>query len=197
MADDDRHLVERPLASQVLLEGGFLHVRRDTVALPDGQQATREYVRHPGAVAVVPLLDDGRLLLERQYRHPLGQVILEFPAGKIDPGEDTLACAVRELAEETGHTAREWAFACRLHNAAAYSTEAIELWFARGLQAGPQRLDAGEFIELVTHTEDELQALAARGELTDAKTLIGLLWLRQWRSGAWPLDWRQTATIGQ
>lgn len=196
MADDDGHLVERPLASEVLLDGGFLHVRRDTVALPDGHEATREYVRHPGAVAIVPLLDDGRLLLERQYRYPLGQVILEFPAGKIDPGEDTLACAVRELAEETGHTAREWAFACRLHNAAAYSTEAIELWFARGLQPGPQRLDAGEFIELVSHTEEELQAMAARGALTDAKTLIGLLWLRQWRSGAWPLDWRRTATMG-
>jgi ADP-ribose pyrophosphatase len=197
MADDDRHLVERRLASEVLLDGGFLHVRRDTVALPDGHQATREYVRHPGAVAVVPLFDDGRLLLERQYRHPLGRVILELPAGKIDPGEDTLACAMRELAEETGYDAREWAFACRMHNAVAYSTEAIELWFARGLTAGPQRLDAGEFIELVTHTEDELQALAARGELTDAKTLIGLLWLRQWRSGAWPLAWRQTATIAR
>jgi ADP-ribose pyrophosphatase len=195
MTDDDRHLVERPLASETLLEGGFLRVQRDTVALPDGRRATREYVRHPGAVAVVPLLDDGRLLLERQYRHPLGRVILEFPAGKVDAGEATLACAMRELAEETGHTAREWAFACRLHNAAAYSTEAIEIWFARGLTPGPQRLDHGEFIELVIHSEDELQALAARGELTDAKTLIGLLWLRQWRSGAWPLTWRRAATM--
>ena len=193
--DRDRHLVERPLASQVLLDGGFLQVRRDTVELPDGQHTTREYVHHPGAVAVVPLLDDGRLLLERQWRHPLGQVLLEFPAGKIDPGEDTLACARRELLEETGYTAREWAFACRLHNAAAYSTEAIEIWFARGLQAGPQRLDHGEFIELVTLAEPELDALAARGELTDAKTLIGLLWLQRWRSGAWVPDWRQTATI--
>jgi len=192
---DDGHLVERPLASEVLLDGSFLHVRRDTVALPDGHRVTREYVRHPGAVAVIPLLDDGRLLLERQYRHPLGQVILEFPAGKIDPGEDTFACAVRELQEETGYTAREWAFAGRLHNAAAYSTEAIELWFARGLVPGPQRLDHGEFIELVTHTEAELDALAARGELTDAKTLIGLLWLQRWRCGAWPLTWRAADTI--
>jgi ADP-ribose pyrophosphatase len=192
---DDGHLVERPLASEVLLDGGFLRVQRDTVALPDGQHATREYVRHPGAVAVIPLLDDGRLLLERQYRHPLGQVILEFPAGKIDHGESTLACAERELAEETGYRAHEWAFACRLHNAAAYSTEAIEIWFARGLTPGPQRLDHGEFIELVRHTEAELEAMAACGELTDAKTLIGLLWLRQWRCGAWPLDWRPAATM--
>ncbi|MBI3156174.1 MAG: NUDIX hydrolase [Burkholderiales bacterium] len=192
----DRHLVERALGSEALLEGGFLHVRRDTVELPDGRQATREYVRHPGAVAVIPLLDDGRLLLERQWRHPLGRVLLELPAGKLDPGEDPLACAVRELREETGHSAREWAFAARLHSACAYSTEAIELWFARGLQPGPQRLDDGEFIETVACTPDELDALAARGELSDAKTLVGLLWLQRWRAGGWALDWRPAVTIG-
>ena len=195
MADDDGHLVERMLGAEVLLDGGFLQVRRDTVALPDGRQATREYVRHPGAVAIVPLLDDGRLLLERQYRYPLQQVLLEFPAGKIDPGESTFACAARELQEETGYSAREWACAGRLHNAAAYSNEFIEIWFARGLTAGVQQLDAGEFIELVVLSEAELDVLAARGELTDAKTLIGLLWLQRWRAGAWTLQWQEAATI--
>lgn len=194
MAVDDSHLVEHMVASEVVLEGNFLHVRRDVVGLPDGGQATREYVRHPGAVVIVPLLDDGRLLLERQYRYPLAQVLLEFPAGKIDPGESTAVCAQRELLEETGYTATQWACAGRLHNAAAYSDEFIEIWFARGLKGGAQRLDEGEFIEVVAHSETELDAWAAQGVLTDAKTLIGLLWLQRWRAGAWALDW-QPATM--
>ena len=187
----DEHLVERRVASATLVRGGFLDVRRDTVALPDGSEATREYIVHPGAVAVVPLLDDGRVLLERQYRYPLERVLLEIPAGKIDPGESTAQCAVRELREETGYTAAEWAYACTLHNAPAYSTERIEIWFARGLTAGRQELDAGEFVELVTMHESDLDALAASGVLTDAKTLIALQWLQRWRAGAWALDWRK------
>jgi ADP-ribose pyrophosphatase len=196
MDDADGHLVERELSSERLFDGRLLQVWRDCVALPNGAQATREYIKHPGAVAVVPLLDDGRLLLERQYRYPLRQVLLELPAGKIDPGESTFRCAQRELLEETGHEAREWALAGRLHNAAAYSDEFIEIWFARGLTAGPQSLDEGEFIELVALSEAELDALVLRGELTDAKTLIALLWLQRWRAGLWPLDWRDPATIG-
>jgi ADP-ribose pyrophosphatase len=190
LSQPDAHLVERRLDGEVITQGNFLTVRRDRVALPDGKVATREYVVHPGAVVVVPLLDDGRLLLERQYRYPLQQVLLEFPAGKIDPGEDTFLTGVRELLEETGYTAREWAKACVMHNAAAYSTEGIEIWFARGLTPGAQRLDEGEFIELALHTEAELDALAASGSLTDAKTLIALLWLKRWREGAWALKWR-------
>jgi len=187
---DDAHLVERRLGSQTLLQGGFLHVCRDTVALPDGGQATREFVRHPGAVTVVPMLDDGRIVLARQFRYAVGQVMLELPAGKIDPGEPTWRCAERELQEETGYVAREWACAGRIHNAAAYSDEFIELWFARGLSAGDQRLDDGEFIEVVRLTADELDTLAGSGELTDAKTLIGLLWWQRWRAGAWVLPWQ-------
>jgi ADP-ribose pyrophosphatase len=186
----DAHLREDALDGQLLHKGNFLEVRRDEVRLPDGGMATREYVVHPGAVAIVPLLDDGRLVLERQFRYPVGRVLLEFPAGKIDPGESTLACAQRELLEETGYCAREWARAGVIHNAAAYSTEGIEIWFARGLQAGVQRLDAGEFIELCLLSEAELEAHAARGELSDVKTLIGLLWLQKWRAGLWALDWR-------
>jgi ADP-ribose pyrophosphatase len=186
----DAHLIELAVEQRQLLRGNFLDVRGDTIRLPDGGQARREYVVHPGAVVVVPLLDDGRLVLERQYRYPLSQVLLEFPAGKIDPGEPGSRCAERELAEETGYRAREWAFAARLHNAPAYSTECIEIWFARGLTLGERHLDHGELIDVVTMGESELDALAARGELTDAKTLISLMWLQKWRSGAWPLDWR-------
>lgn len=190
MADDDTHLSETTLASEQLLQGGFLDVRRDTVRLPDGHTATREYIVHPGAVAVVPVLDDGRVVLVRQYRLPLQRVMLEFPAGKIDPGESTRTCALRELAEETGYRATEVARACDTHNAAAYSTEHIEIWFARGLSAGVQALDEGEHVEVVTMSLDDLQALAQRGELTDVKTLIGLMWLRRWRDGEWPLPWQ-------
>jgi len=185
----DRHLREHPVGGQVLAKGNFLELRRDDVRLPDGAAATREYVVHPGAVAIVPLLDDGRLVLERQFRYPVGKVLLEIPAGKIDPGESQLACAQRELLEETGYLAREWACAGVVHNAAAYSTEGIEIWFARGLSAGVQRLDAGEFIELCLLTEAEFERLAAAGEISDVKTLIGLLWLQKWRAGLWALDW--------
>ena len=186
----DEHLTEHSLGGVVLTAGNFLTVRRDDVRLPDGKTATREFVVHPGAVVVVPLQDDGRLLLIRQFRYPIGRVLLEFPAGKIDAGEDTLVCGRRELLEETGASGGEWAHAGTLHNACAYSTEHIEIWFARGLLAGPQKLDDGEFIELVSMSETELDAAAGRGEITDAKTLIGLLWLQRWRAGAWPLAWR-------
>lgn len=190
MSQTETDLTERLLHPQTLLEGGFLTVRRDTVALPDGTSATREYVVHPGAVAVVPVLDDGRVVMVRQFRYPLGRVLLEFPAGKIDPGEPVWNCARRELREETGYTARQWARACHIHNAAAYSTEGIEIWFATGLQPGSQSLDTGEFLEVVEVSEQELDALAQAGQLTDVKTLIGLQWLRQWRRGEWSLSWQ-------
>ena len=187
---DDAHLVERQLDSTSVYEGHFLRVLKDRVALPDGSTSSREFIRHPGAVMVVPLLDDGRLLMERQYRYPMARVMLEFPAGKLDPGESPLACGQRELTEETGYTASEWAYAGVLHNAIAYSDEGIHIYFARGLTRGEQKLDAGEFLELVTHTPAELDQLVACGDVTDAKTLIGLLWLQRWQQGGWPLDWR-------
>jgi ADP-ribose pyrophosphatase len=143
---------------------------------------------------IVPLLDDGRVVVERQYRYPLSRVMLEFPAGKIDAGEPPFQCAVRELAEETGYRAREWARAGILHNAIAYSNEGIEVWFARGLEAGVRQLDAGEFLDVETADVAELEAQAGRGELTDAKTLIGLLWLQNWRSGRWQLAWQAPPT---
>lgn len=186
----ESHLVERCLASRQVYRGRFLDVRQDTVTLPQHEgTATREYIVHPGAVMVLPILDDGRLVMERQYRYPLGRVMLEFPAGKLDPGESVQRCGQRELLEETGYRAREWAHACTIHNAIAYSNERIEIWFARGLSAGERRLDHGEALDVVVHTETELDALACRGELTDVKTLIGLQWLQKWRAGLWPLAW--------
>ena len=189
-AAEDAQLREQTLASEQVYLGHFLDVRRDQVRLPDGATATREYIVHPGAVMIVPLLDDGRLVVERQWRYPLARAMVEFPAGKIDAGEAPLQCGIRELAEETGYRAAEWARAGILHNAIAYSNEGIEVWFARGLTLGDRHLDAGEFLEVGSATLDELNDQVRRGELTDAKTLVGLLWLQHWRAGHWPLEWR-------
>ena len=186
---DDAHLTETRVASQELLRGHFLRVMRDTVRLPDGNEAFREYVIHPGAVMVVAELPDGRLVLERQFRYPVQSVMVEFPAGKLDPGEDSLACAQRELLEETGYTARQWARAGVLHPVISYSTEFIDIWFARELTAGERQLDAGEFLDVFSASADELLQWCRDGRITDAKTLTGMLWLQNLRSGAWSLDW--------
>jgi ADP-ribose pyrophosphatase len=186
---DDSHLIERKTGSQELLKGRFLHAFRDTVLLPDGTETTREYVVHPGAVMVIPLLDDGRVVLERQFRYPMGRVMIEFPAGKLDAGEEPLACAQRELLEETGYTASEWMRAGVLHPVISYSTEFIDIWFARGLSQGKASLDAGEFLEVITATPAELLAWCRDGRVTDAKTLSGMLWLQNVMSGVWTLDW--------
>ncbi|MFM8901285.1 MAG: NUDIX domain-containing protein [Burkholderiales bacterium] len=193
MADskaNDSHLRETPVESRQVYQGHFLDVRCDQVLLPSGVLAQREYIRHPGAVMIVPLLDDGRVVIEHQFRYPLNRVMVEFPAGKLDAGEPPLLCAIRELREETGYSASQWARAGILHNAIAYSNEGIEVWFARGLQAGARHLDDGEFLDVSTSTLEALEEQARSGELTDAKTLIGLLWLRHWRDGRWPLDWQ-------
>ncbi|MBN9411195.1 MAG: NUDIX hydrolase [Burkholderiales bacterium] len=163
---------------------------RDEVRLPDGTLTTREYVVHPGAVMVIPMLDDGRLVLERQYRYPVRQAMIEFPAGKLDAGESTQRCAQRELLEETGYTAREWAWAGVMHPVISYSTEFIEIWFARGLVAGERQLDAGEFLDVYAATPAELLDDCRTGRVTDAKTLAGALWLQNVLSGAWTLDWQ-------
>ena len=186
----DSHLAERQISSQEILKGRFLHAFRDQVRLPDGAQVSREDVVHPGAVMVVAQLDDGRVVLERQYRYPVKAVMIEFPAGKLDPSEDSLACAKRELAEETGYTAAQWARAGVLHPVISYSTEFIDIWFARGLRAGERKLDPGEFLDVFSATLDELMAWCRTGQVTDAKTLTGALWLQNLLSGAWSLDWR-------
>ncbi|MDM0046414.1 NUDIX hydrolase [Variovorax dokdonensis] len=189
MTNDDPHLKEVATASELLFQGNFLTARRDTVRLPDGHSATREYVIHPGAVVVVPLLDDGRVVLERQFRYPVERVMVEFPAGKLDAGEDPLICGQRELLEETGYRAREWAHAGAMHLAVAYSTEIIHVYFARGLTAGERQLDHGEFLDVFAAPVDQLLGWCRDGTVTDAKSLTCMLWLTQYLSGAWPLDW--------
>ena len=190
---NDVHLVETLISSEQILKGNFLEVFRDTVSLPDCRHTSREYVVHPGAVMIVALLDDGRVVLERQYRYPMHAVMIEFPAGKLDVGEASLACAQRELLEETGYTAREWAKAGVLHPVISYSTEFIDVWFARGLTLGERKLDAGEFLDVFTATPDELLGWCGSGQVTDAKTLTGMLWLQNVAAGTWVLDWQLAA----
>jgi len=186
---DTAHLRETCIEPRQAWRGTFLDVRRDRVALPDGSEACREYIVPPRAVMIVALLGADRVVVERQWRYPVGRAMLEFPAGKLEPGEPVLDCAVRELIEETGYRAAEWARAGILHNAIGYSDEGIEIWFARGLEGGERSLDAGEFLDVFEASVDALEEAARRGEITDAKTLIGLLWLAHWRAGRWPLEW--------
>lgn len=186
---DYLHLAETTLSSETIVQGHFLHARRDTVRLPDGRQATREYIVHPGAVMVIAQLDDGQLVMERQYRYPMRAAMVEFPAGKLDADETSLDCAQRELREETGYTARHWARAGVLHPVISYSTEFIDIWFARGLTPGERQLDAGEFLDVFIATPAELSAWCRDGRITDAKTLTGMLWLQNVSSGSWQLNW--------
>jgi ADP-ribose pyrophosphatase len=187
---DDAHLRETCLSTEVVHQGKFLQWRRDRVQLPDGREAVREFVVHPGAVMIVPILPDGRLVMERQFRYPVGMTMIEFPAGKLDPGEGALACAQRELSEETGYSARRWARAGLMHPVIGYATEFIEIWFADGLTLNERHLDEGEFLDVFAATQDELEAWMSQGQLTDAKTIVGMMWLRQWRSGACTLPWQ-------
>jgi ADP-ribose pyrophosphatase len=183
----DNHLKEIRIDSTLAYDGYFLKVQRDTVRLPNGQPTTREYIKHPGAVVVLPLFDDGTVLMERQFRYPIDRVFIEFPAGKIDPGEEPLACAKRELLEETGYTATDWQFVCTIHNAIAYADEHLDLYLARGLTAGERKLDDEEFLDIFTLAADELPGLIREGKITDVKTVIGAFWLEKIISGEWKL----------
>lgn len=179
----DKDLTEHRVAGEEVYAGKLLRVQRDRVRLPDGKEAVREYIRHPGAVAIVALFDDGRVLLERQYRYPLRREFIEIPAGKLDAGEVHLETAKRELLEETGYVAAEWRRLGLIHNAIGYSDEGIELWLARGLEQREQRLEPGEFLEVLTLPLAEALAMIRDGRITDVKTICGLLWRQTFPAG--------------
>ncbi len=181
----DKHLTESFIDGELVYDGKLLKVRKDLVRLPNGGEATREYFRHPGAVVIIPLLDDGTVVLERQYRYPNDRVFIELPAGKLEYGEDPLLCAQRELKEETGYTAREWQFVCTIHNAIAYCDEHLDIFLAKGLTAGERQLDDEEFLDVFTAPVNELMAWVREGKITDVKTMIGAFWLDKILSGHW------------
>jgi len=173
-----KDLTEQRIASELVFDGKLLKVYRDQVRLPDGSHGEREYIRHPGAVAVVPLFDDRSVLLERQFRYPQGRVFIEVPAGKLEPNEPHLDTAKRELLEETGYSAAEWTRLGVIHTAIAYTNEAIEIFIARKLrQEGAAQLDAGEFVETLIVPFDEAIAMVRDGRITDSKTVAALLWV--------------------
>ena len=171
----DSHLVETRVDGEVVFKGKLLDVRRDTVRLPDGKLGTREYIVHPGAVLMVPVLPDGRLVMLRQFRYPVGRVMIEFPAGKLDPGETPLATAERELREEAGYTAARWDRLGSIHSVVGYSTEAIEFYTARDLTHVGAALDEEEFLDVGIMSLDEMLNALDRGDITDAKTVAALL----------------------
>lgn len=173
----DDHLVETAIGSERVFDGALLHVRKDTVRLPSGRIATREYIVHPGAVLVAPRLPDGRWVVERQFRYPVGHVFLEFPAGKRDAGETPVETGRRELIEEAGYDAATWTRLGLIHPGIGYSNEAIELWRADDLVDVGRRLDDDEHLDVVTMSGTELLAAFDRGDITDAKTVAALFLL--------------------
>jgi ADP-ribose pyrophosphatase len=173
---------EHKLSSKTVYRGNLLHVLEDEVRLPDGAKARREYIRHPGAVVMVPFLDPANVLLVRQYRYPVGRHFEEIPAGKAHPGEDRLATARRELREECGYEARDWRRLTTLHPCIGYSDESIDLFVARDLKrVGDQQLDDGEFLEVLPVRLAEALEWVRAGRITDTKTIIGLLWADRFR----------------
>lgn len=182
----DAHLVESCIESEQVWQGRLLDVRRDRVRLPDGSEGVREYVTHPGAVVIIPVLPNGKLMFERQYRYPVGRVMLELPAGKIDPNEDPLLTAKRELQEETGHTADSWRHLGTMHPTIGYADERIEIFLAQSLTSlGQNNLDEGEFLELIELSLEEAMDAVRQGTLTDGKTLSALLWAEKVLTGVW------------
>ena len=181
----DDLLTERTLESQLAFEGTFLRLYLDRVRSADGHVGTREYIRHPGAVMIIPLLPDGSVVLERQFRYPLKRTVIEFPAGKIDTGESPLQCAQRELLEETGYRASKWSYFGGLHNAIAYSDEKIEMFLAEDLVHEGASLDAGETLEVFTERWQQLSQWVHDGTVTDAKTMLGVMWLEKVLAGQW------------
>lgn len=174
--EDFKNLNEITIDSEEIFDGQVLHLYKDTVQLPNGKSATRETIRHIGAVAIVPMTEDGKVVVERQFRYPLNRVITEIPAGKLDSKtEDRLSAAKRELEEETGLIANEWIEIGDYYPAAAYCDEVITLYLARGLQKGIRNLDEDEFLNIEKISLEELVEEVMQGKIADGKTQVALL----------------------
>jgi ADP-ribose pyrophosphatase len=183
---EETDFTEHTVDSRTVYRGRLLHVLEDAVRLPDGKDSAREYIRHPGAVMVVPLTEDGNVVLVRQFRYPLRRHFIEIPAGKMEPGEDPLDTARRELREECGVDAESWEHLATVHPCIGYSDERIELYLARCLTrvaAGPEE---GEFLEILEVRLEEALQWVREGRITEVKSIIGLMWAEKRLAGAWP-----------
>lgn len=176
--NDDKNLVEKEISSERVFDGVLLHVRKDEVELPNGHKSVREWIKHPGASSVIPLLPDNQIILVKQFRYPVGQVTLEVPAGKLDAeGEDPLVCAERELSEETGYTAGKIWKLTTIATTVGFSNEFIHLYAATDLKAGKQHPDDDEFINTVKMPLTAAMQLVESGKIIDAKSIISILLL--------------------
>ena len=176
----DEDLIEKKLSSEDIFDGTLLHVKRDYVERPNGNKSVREWIKHPGAAAVLPVLPDGRMIFVRQNRYPIQQVTLEIPAGKLDAvDEEPLVCAKRELSEETGYEAEKYHFLTKLATTVGFSNEFIYVYAADGLTPGKQHTDEDEFINVVLLTMDEAMAKVKSGEICDAKSIAAILLYRE------------------
>jgi ADP-ribose pyrophosphatase len=176
-------LKETRVESALVYEGGFIRVHKDSVMLPDGAVTSREYITHPGAVAVLAMLDNGNLVMERQYRYAPQREFIELPAGKIDHGEDILICAKRELLEETGYVAKEWIHLTTAWPCIGYADERMEYFLARGLVHHGSQLDDGEFLEVFELSLPEAIEWIRLGKINESKTIVGLFWLEKYLNG--------------
>lgn len=180
-----KHLFEKVLSTRQVFRGRFLKVEQDEVQAPDGRTYVREYIKHPGAALMIPVLPNGKVVMVHQYRHALKQVFLEFPAGKRDKGEESIVTARRELMEETGYEAKDWTFLTTIHPVIGYSDEHIDLYLARNLTHIEQKLDHGEFLEVTEVDPKDLMQMVREGKVTDVKTQIAAFWLDKFLRGEW------------
>lgn len=179
--EQEEGLAEQTLDDRLMYEGDYLKLHRATVQLPNGATSYREYLKHPGAVMIIPLFENGDVLLERQYRYPMRKVFIEFPAGKKDAGEAPLETAKRELLEETGYRAERYTHVTDIHNALAYCDEVIHFYLAEGLiQAGEQQLDDNEFVQVLRVPLSQLMTWIKNGWISDVKTQLGAFWLQDY-----------------
>ncbi len=172
-----KKLIEKVLGTEVVFQGNFLKVWRDQVELSNGHRSVREYIKHPGAALIIPMLNENEVLMIHQYRHAVGKVFLEFPAGKCDPGESTAKTAARELQEEVGYRSDQLTFLTRIHPVIGYSNEHIDLYLAQNLEPAPMERDIDEILELETVTLEQLQKKIWNQEISDVKTQIAAFWL--------------------
>ena len=174
-------LKESTISTTVVYKGDFLDVRRDEVLLPNGKTGAREWINHPGAVVIIPILPDGEIALIKQFRYAAGSEFIELPAGKLDSGEDPEECALRELEEEIGYRANKIKFLANIHPAIGFTNEIMGVFLAENLEKTEHNRDKDEFLEIVPTTLTEALNLVWENKITDVKSIIGLLWLQKIR----------------